>query len=152
MVQLEEVEDAELDRAQPGPVGDDYDSDDFVDTDSELSDDDVVSSGPPAESIADRLLALRDILPPRYRRALSSTISSTLSVTKTGAWWGGQGLWVLTTGAIMLSVPFAVCVVEEQQIVEQEREVKAQEGAREVLVPGVSGGGGEGGGGGGSGL
>ena len=32
MVQLEEVEDAELDRAQPGPVGDDYDSDDFVDT------------------------------------------------------------------------------------------------------------------------
>ncbi len=32
MVQLEEVEDAELDQAQPGPVGDDYDSDDFVDT------------------------------------------------------------------------------------------------------------------------
>ena len=33
MVQLEEVEDAELDQAQPGPVGDDYESDDdFVDT------------------------------------------------------------------------------------------------------------------------
>lgn len=32
MVQLEEVQDAELDQAQPGPVGDDYDSDDFVDT------------------------------------------------------------------------------------------------------------------------
>ena len=32
MVQLEEVEDAELDQAQPGPIGDDYDSDDFVDT------------------------------------------------------------------------------------------------------------------------
>ena len=46
----------------------------------------------------------------------------------------------------MLSVPFAVCVVEEQQIVEQERELKAQEGAREVLVPGVSGGAGAGGG------
>lgn len=44
----------------------------------------------------------------------------------------------------MLSVPFAVCVVEEQQIVEQEREVKAQEGAREVLVPGVAGGSGSG--------
>ncbi|KAF6223165.1 hypothetical protein HO173_013265 [Letharia columbiana] len=47
MVQLEEVEDAELDQAQPGPVGDDYDSDDFVDTDSELSDDEIISSGPP---------------------------------------------------------------------------------------------------------
>ena len=32
MVQLEEVQDAELDQAQPGPIGDDYDSDDFVDT------------------------------------------------------------------------------------------------------------------------
>lgn len=44
---------------------------------------------------------------------------------------------MLTTGAIMLSVPFAVCMVEEQQIMEQEREMKAQEGAREALVPGM---------------
>lgn len=48
----------------------------------------------------------------------------------------------------MLSVPFAVCAVEEQQIMEQERELKAQEGARETLVPGM----GTGSGGGGSGL
>lgn len=56
----------------------------------------------------------------------------------------------------MMSVPFAVCAVEEQQIVEQEREMKAQEGAREVLVPGMGtgagGGAAAGGGGGGSGL
>lgn len=33
MVQLEEVEDPELDQAQPGPIDDDsYDSADFVDT------------------------------------------------------------------------------------------------------------------------
>ena len=37
MVQLEEVEDAELDQAQPGPVGDDYDSDDFVDTGTSIN-------------------------------------------------------------------------------------------------------------------
>lgn len=57
---------------------------------------------------------------------------------------------MLTTGAIMLSVPFAVCMVEEQAIMEQEREMKAQEGAREALVPGM--GTGAGGSGGGSGL
>lgn len=44
----------------------------------------------------------------------------------------------------MLSVPFAVCMVEEQQIVEQEREMKAQEGVREALVPGMGTGGGSG--------
>lgn len=48
----------------------------------------------------------------------------------------------------MLSVPYAVCVVEEQQIMEQEREMKAQESAREALVPGM----GTGAGAGGSGL
>lgn len=37
----------------------------------------------------------------------------------------------------MLSVPFAIALVEEQQIVEQEKEMKAQESAREVLTPGV---------------
>lgn len=38
----------------------------------------------------------------------------------------------------MLSVPFAIALVEEQQIVEQEKEFKAQESAREALTPGVS--------------
>ena len=64
------------------------------------------------------------MIPPRTRRLLSNTLTSTLSFSKTGAWIGGKGLWVLTTGAVMLSVPFAVCMVEEQQIVEQEREMK----------------------------
>jgi len=44
---------------------------------------------------------------------------------------------VLSTGFLMLSVPFAIALVEEQQIVEQEKEMKAQESAREVLTPGV---------------
>jgi import receptor subunit TOM22 len=47
---------------------------------------------------------------------------------------------VLSTGFLMLSVPFAIALVEEQQIVEQEKEMKAQESAREVLTPGVGGG------------
>ncbi len=51
---------------------------------------------------------------------------------------------MLTTGAIMLAVPFAVCAVEEQQMMEQEREIKAQEGAREALVPGMGTGAGSG--------
>ena len=37
----------------------------------------------------------------------------------------------------MLMVPFAIAFVEEQQIVEQEKELKAQEGLREGLTPGV---------------
>ena len=37
----------------------------------------------------------------------------------------------------MLVVPFAIALVEEQQILEQEKEMKAREGAGEILTPGV---------------
>ncbi|MCJ1460851.1 mitochondrial import receptor protein [Mycoblastus sanguinarius] len=140
MVQLEEVEDPELDQAQPGPIPDSaYDSADFTDTESELSDDDTLTVSP-SESLSDRIYALKDILPPRYRRAVTSTLSTSTSALKTGAWWGGKGLWVLSTGALMLMVPFAIAVVEEQQIIEQEKEIKAREGVGEVLTPGVGAG------------
>ncbi|KAK3166776.1 hypothetical protein OEA41_009901 [Lepraria neglecta] len=137
MVQLEEVEDQELDQVQPGPIDDTaYDSADFTDTESELSDDDQISAAP-QESISDRILALKDILPPRTRRYLSSTLQSTSGLIQKGAWFGGKGLWTLSTGALMLMVPFAIALVEEQQIVEQEKEIKAREGAGEILTPGV---------------
>jgi hypothetical protein len=37
----------------------------------------------------------------------------------------------------MLMVPFAIALVEEQAFVEQEKEMKAREGAGEILTPGV---------------
>ncbi len=48
---------------------------------------------------------------------------------------------MLSTGALMLMVPFAIALVDEQQIVEQEKEMKAREGAGEILTPGVAPGG-----------
>ncbi|KAL6721747.1 mitochondrial import receptor subunit Tom22 [Lecanora helva] len=134
MVKLEEVEDQELDQAQPGPVDDSaYDSADFTDTDSELSDDDTFSTLP-QESISERISALRDILPPRHRRTLTTALSRTSSAVKQTSWFAGKGLWVLSTGALMLMVPFAIALFDEQQIVEQEKEIKAQEQAREGIM------------------
>lgn len=48
---------------------------------------------------------------------------------------------------MMLMVPFAIAFVEEQQIVEQEHEMKAREGLAEGLTPGVAAAGMAGGGG-----
>jgi len=44
---------------------------------------------------------------------------------------------VLSTSAMMVMVPFAIALVEEQQIMEQEKEMKAREGLGESLTPGV---------------
>lgn len=47
---------------------------------------------------------------------------------------------MLSTSALLLMVPFAFAFSEEQAIMEQEKEMKAQEGLREGLTPGVQGG------------
>ncbi|KAL2357515.1 mitochondrial outer membrane translocase complex, subunit Tom22 [Cryomyces antarcticus] len=133
MVKLEEVPDEELDRPQAGPeLEDDWDTD----TDSDISEDS--SDEIPDESLTDRIAALRDVIPPQQRRFLSSTFSSASSWFKTGLGWGGKTLWVVSTSALLLGVPWALAFAEEQQMVEMEREMKMQQSANELLTPGVS--------------
>ncbi|MCJ1229358.1 hypothetical protein MMC12_006024 [Toensbergia leucococca] len=138
MVQLEEVEDTELDQPQPGPTSFDEDDDaDFTDTDSSLSTTSLPSS-PPAETSLERLLALRDMLPPSTRRRISSASSALTGYVKTGLGWGGKTAWVVSASAFMLGVPWLMAYVEEQQIVEMEREQRAREVGAEVITPGAT--------------
>lgn len=149
MVQLEEVEDPELDQQQPGPISyDDDDDADFTDTgpfppsppstpptnrphpDSSISTSSLPA--PTSETLTERLLALKDMLPPSTRRRISSGFSSTMRVVKSAGSWGGKGMWVLSTSALMVGVPWALAFVEEQQVLEMEREQRAREGAGEV--------------------
>ncbi|TKA64103.1 hypothetical protein B0A49_06195 [Cryomyces minteri] len=155
MVKLEEVPDEELDRPQAGPeLEDDWDTDTGSDTtlsfspapssaprishpcpptDSDISEDS--SDEIPDESLTDRIAALRDVIPPQQRRFLSSTFSSASSWFKTGLGWGGKTLWVVSTSALLLGVPWALAFAEEQQMVEMEREMKMQQSANEVSSP-----------------
>lgn len=43
-------------------------------------------------------------------------------------------MWVLSTSALMIGVPWALAFVEEQQVLEMEREQRAREGAGEVSL------------------
>ncbi|KAF2644014.1 mitochondrial import translocase, subunit Tom22 [Massarina eburnea CBS 473.64] len=115
MVKLEEVVDEEFMREQDGPL----DEDDW-DTDSE-SDTSSIFSGPPPESLSERLSALQDMIPASTRRSLSSKYAATTSWLKSGLLLGGKTLWVVSTSALLLGVPWALAYSEEQMIVEQER-------------------------------
>ncbi|KAG8530452.1 uncharacterized protein KY384_004954 [Bacidia gigantensis] len=136
MVTLEEVDDEELRQEQPGPIEDS--EDDYVDTDSSISDgeDDVT----PSESISDRISALKDMVSPSTRRKVTSTWDRSFSVAKISASYTGKFAWALTTSALLVMVPFALAFLEEQQINEQEKEMKAQEAAREGVTPGLQAG------------
>ena len=98
------------------------------------------SSLPPPldETLADRLYALRDIIPPHSRRRIHTTFSTLSSYTSTSLKWTGKGLWVLSAGMIFWGVPFAMAWSEEVAIVEQEREIRAREQAGEMVGMGSS--------------
>ena len=47
---------------------------------------------------------------------------------------GGKTLWVVSTSALLLGVPWALAFSEEQQVQEMEREMRMQQSANEVFM------------------
>ncbi|KAH7092122.1 mitochondrial outer membrane translocase complex, subunit Tom22 [Paraphoma chrysanthemicola] len=132
MVKLEEVMDEEFVREQEGP----HDDDEW-DTDSE-SDTSSIASAPTDETLYERIVALQDMIPASTRRRISSTVSTTSSWLKSGLFMGGKTLWVVSTSALLLGVPWALAYSEEQMIVEQERaEMMQQRAQNEFMAPGT---------------
>ncbi|KAH8145492.1 uncharacterized protein LAJ45_10462 [Morchella importuna] len=136
MVQLtvvEDVEDAHFAQQRPyQDQEDDYASD--SDRSSLSNDDGEVEI---EETLYDRVVALKDIIPPRQRAVLSAVLASAYGVMKSGLSMGGTTLWVLVTGAFVVGVPFAVAVGDEQQLVEMERDMKMQQFTTDSLSPGA---------------
>jgi mitochondrial import receptor subunit TOM22 len=91
-------------------------------SDSEISDASDLATLTPDETLLDRLYALRDIIPPKTRATLSSTASTLYNATSTGITFGGKGIWILTTSVLLLGIPYALALGEEQQLMEEERQ------------------------------
>jgi hypothetical protein len=93
----------------------------------------IGSAAPNDETLYERILALQDIIPASTRRSISSKVNTTTSWLKSGFFMGGKTLWVVSTSALLLGVPWALAYSEEQMIVEQERaELMAQRAQSEV--------------------
>ncbi|KAJ5332388.1 Mitochondrial outer membrane translocase complex subunit Tom22 [Penicillium brevicompactum] len=74
---------------------------------------------------------------PSARRTVSDSISSVTSLTKATFSFSGKALWVISTSAFLLGVPFALAYAEEEQYIQMEREQGMIKGANEMLTPGV---------------
>ncbi|KAK8848540.1 Tom22-domain-containing protein [Apiospora arundinis] len=137
MVQLTEVVDEHFQEGQPGP---EEDEEDFTDTDSEISNESDYD--PIDESFAERLYALRDIIPPQTRSSIANTATATTDAVKSVLSFSGKTLWVLASSALVLGVPWALAWAEEQQVMEMEKEMKMREMGGEILTAGAPGQGG----------
>lgn len=146
MVKLTEVEDEHF-TEKPATTKDDAlladDDDDYTDTDSEISSASDLDTAymEPNETLTDRILALKDIVPPRARAKIASTTSSIYDLTGSAITYGGKGLWILATSAFLLGIPYALALGQEQEIVEEEkRQGMMTEGASGLLQPGEAAG------------
>ncbi|KAF4972937.1 hypothetical protein FSARC_631 [Fusarium sarcochroum] len=133
MVTLTEVEDEHFQHTQAGPDVEEED-DDYSDTDSEISNESEYD--PSDETFAERLYALRDIVPPTTR----SWISGKASTVGNAAWsvlsFSGKGAWVITTSALFFGVPFALSFAEDQQLTAMEQEYNMRQSGGELLTAG----------------
>ena len=72
------------------------------------------------------------MIPPQQRRLLTSSFSTASSWVQTTVRFGGKALWIASTSALLLGVPWSLAFTEEQQMIEMEREMKMQQSANEV--------------------
>jgi mitochondrial import receptor subunit TOM22 len=105
----------------------------FVESEvSDVDEDDALD-----ESLFDRIAALKDIVPPTYRKQLSNATTTGYNWASKAVSMGGKTLWVVSTSALLLGVPWALAFSEEQQVQEMEREMRMQQSANELLTQGA---------------
>lgn len=114
---------------------------DYADTESEVSDDEYDEEDDvEKETLAERIIALRDVVPPQYRTQVASCATSFVDSVRSGFSYGGKALWVVATSSLLLVVPLSLSIVSEQQLLEMEKEMKMTQSTNEVLAPGAEGG------------
>ena len=74
------------------------------------------------------------MIPPSARRTVSSTVSSVTSFTKASVSFSGKALWIISTSAFLIGVPWALAYAEEEQYIQMEREQGMIKGANEVCL------------------
>lgn len=138
MVKLEEVPDEELNAVQRGPTG--GGDDDWEDDASSVSSDassDMSSVAADDETLAERIAALKDILPPSQRRFLSKTYDSVSSWLTIGFNFSCKALWVVSSSGLLIAVPLGLACLEEHQLLTMEQEMKMTQSANEFITPGA---------------
>lgn len=92
------------------------------------------------ETIYERVVALKDIVPPQHRVLAGKAVDSLYNWAVSGCTFGGKAVYIITTSSLLLGVPLALSIMSEQQLNEMEAEMKLSQGSNDVLAPGAVGG------------
>ncbi|KAG5463084.1 MAG: mitochondrial import receptor subunit Tom22-domain-containing protein [Olpidium bornovanus] len=95
-----------------GDEGDDYDEYDYDYED---------------ESLLDRILALKDMIPAAKRAAIAGRFNKAYSWATWSTCFLGKAAWVVATSALLLAFPLALEIDKEQAVLAYEAETKMQQ-------------------------
>lgn len=88
--------------------------------------------------MVERLAALKDIVSPSTRAAVSSLTSTVVNTTWGVGVFAGRAAWVITTSALLVGLPFALAVEDEARFAMQERELNSQQSGASSMLGGAS--------------
>lgn len=111
-------------------------------TDSEISTES--NYDPTDESLAERLAALRDMVPATTRGWIHHKYEATTSAVKAALSFAGRAAWTVSVSALLVGVPFALAYGEDQNFAAMEQEQRMRELGGEVLTAGGAAGEGKG--------
>jgi len=123
MVEFEEIKDEQADDVQET-----VDEGDWSDTSSDISEADAIEN----ESLYDRIVALRDIIPASQRASIARTFSTIYNFGRVTTFIGGKAAYILFTSVLMIGIPFVLSLEEDRALAEQEKQFQLQQGMSEV--------------------
>jgi mitochondrial import receptor subunit TOM22 len=128
MVEFEEIKDEHYQNDDDGFVTED--SGEFSDTASEASQDEDIDIA--NETIFDRIIALKDMIPAERRHQISRFFSKSYQYGTMATFIGGKAAYILITSVLMIGIPYALSLDEDRMLAEQERQMQLQQGMSEV--------------------
>lgn len=131
MVKLTQVDDAQASSQATEPKQQQqFQEETDSESESEVDDDFDIEN----ETLYERVLALKDIIPPKQRTQIVSVADTLKSQVTLGLNKGGNLLWTLTSSALLLGVPLSLAILAETQLQEMEKEMSLQQSAQDVLT------------------
>lgn len=135
MVKLTQVED-ETSTQAAGSLNQ-KEAEQWEQTDSESESDVEDDFDVENETLYERLVALKDIVPPEQRIQVSKAISAVQSYASKGISFSGSWLWTLTSTGLLLGFPWFIALFSEMQLQELEKGMSLQQQSQDVIGQGA---------------
>ncbi|KAK9237893.1 mitochondrial outer membrane translocase complex, subunit Tom22 [Lipomyces kononenkoae] len=112
----------------------DEDYSDVTDSEAELSDVDDDENDIANETLADRIVALKDIISPQYRPMFADAFLKAQSALG----WSLNAAWIATTSVMFLAAPFALVANSNMESSAAQMGMRQMQEANDIIAPGAN--------------